>query len=154
LRDALDSFVAYGGNLFWQNSNERTILSLIMRHGVTFECLHHYVFRQSEPWAINELFSLDKWLVGILQHTNTKFRKALRRYFESYRSVFASSIAASKLETILNIDVIVSEIGSACTKDRVEFLKIISKWGTGDMIVPFLRAGIDLDEKYSNEQMP
>lgn len=47
LRDALDSLMTYGGTLFWQNSDCRTILSLIMRHGVSFECLHHYLFLQS-----------------------------------------------------------------------------------------------------------
>ena len=154
LKDALDSFLAYGGNIFWRNSNWGTILTLIMRHGASFECICEYLFRQPEPWTVNDLLPIDRWLVGILQHTDSKFRKALQRYLASYRTVFFASEVYPSLGAVFNIEVIVSEVQEASTRDRVEFLKVVSKWGTKDMIVPFIRAGFDLDEKFSNEQMP
>ncbi len=125
-----------------------------MRHGASFECLREYLFRQPEPWIANELLSIDRWLVGILEYTDAKFRKALQNYINQYRSVFQASQVHQNLSAVYNVNAIVAEVKSACTRDRVEFLKIISKWGTRDMIVPFLRAGLDLDEESSNKRMP
>ena len=125
-----------------------------MRHGASFECLREYLFRQPEPWMANELLPIDRWLVGILQHVDTNFRKALRDYTNQYRSIFRASQLHQSLSAIYNLDDIVAEVKSGCTRDRIEFLKIISKWGIGDMMVPFIKVGLDLDEESSNKQMP
>lgn len=53
-----------------------------------------------------------------------------------------------------DIDTIISEVYNASAKDRIQLLRIISKWGTSEMIAPFVRAGFDLDEKLSNDQTP
>ena len=148
LKDALESFLTYGGNILWRHSSWGSILSLIMRHGASFKCLPEYLLRQPEPWTVNDLLPMDRWLVGILEHTNERFRKALQYHFSKYRSNYTAAQVCS------NIDTIVSEVQAASTRDRVEFLKIVSKWGTRDMILPFIAAGFDLDEKSSNEQMP
>jgi len=125
-----------------------------MRHGASFECLRECLFRQPEPWIANELLPIDRWLVGILAYTDAKFRKALQRYINQYQSVFQASQIHQNLKAAYNVNAIVAEVKSASTRDRVEFLKVISKWGTRDMIVPFIRAGLDLDERSSNRRMP
>ena len=125
-----------------------------MRHGASFECLREYLFRQPEPWMATELLPIDRWLVGILQHVDTSFRKALLDYTNQYRSIFGASRVHQNLSAIYNLNDIVAEVKSASTRDRIEFLKIISKWGTGDMMVPFIKAGLDLDEESSNNRTP
>ena len=125
-----------------------------MRHGASFECLREYLFRQPEPWMANELLPIDRWLVGILQYVDPNFRKALREYTNQYRSIFRAPRVHQSLSAIYDLNDIVAEVKSASTRDRIEFLKIISKWGTGDMMVPFINVGLDLDEKSSNKRAP
>lgn len=48
----------------------------------------------------------------------------------------------------------VFEVHNASARDRIEFLKIVSKRGTGDMMSLFLGTALDLDESYRNEQTP
>ena len=125
-----------------------------MRHGASFDCLREYLFRQPEPWMAHELLPIDRWLIGILQHVDSNFRKALCNYTNQYRSIFRASQVHQNLSAIYNLNDIVEEVKSASTRDRIEFLKIISKWGTGDMMVPFIKAGLDLDEESSNKRTP
>lgn len=67
---------------------------------------------------------------------------------------FRASQVHQNLSAIYDLNDIVEEVKSASTRDRIEFLKIISKWGTGDMMVPFIKAGLDLDEESSNKRTP
>lgn len=117
-----------------------------MRHGASFEGLSEFIFRQKEPWTIFELSQTDRWLTAIYGHANPKFRNALISRLSEYRT----SLEASQI--LPSIDMVVSEVQHAAARDRIECLKIISKWGTRNMIVPFVRAGVDLDEKQINEQ--
>lgn len=124
-----------------------------MRHGASFRCLHECLFRQTEPWTVEDLSPIDRWLIGILAHANAEFRRALKRYLDSYRTIFASPTVRKGLNAF-EIGSIVSEVHQASTRDRIEFLKIISKWGTSGMMEPFLAAGLDVNERSSNERMP
>ena len=153
LGDSLNSFLTQGGSLFWHHSNWGSILSLIMRHGASFRFLQECLFRQTEPWTVEELSPIDRWLIGILAHANTVFRQALQRYLDSYRTIFQSPTFRNGLGAF-GISSIVSEVQCASTRDRVELLKIISKWGTSEMMEPFLAADLDINERWSNEQMP
>ncbi|KAH0542506.1 hypothetical protein FGG08_003102 [Glutinoglossum americanum] len=154
LRESLDAFLGHGGNMFWRHGSQGTIMSLIMRHGATFDCVHDYLFRQPEPWTASELSPIDRWLVGILAHTDERFRRALQHYLNSYRSLFYTSRTSRSSDAVFDIDSIVAEVQSAPTRDRIELLKILSKWGTGAMFLPFLRAGFDINETVSNELTP
>lgn len=140
--------MACGGSVFWRTSDRATILTLIMRHGATFEGLKEVFFRQWEPWTVVELSQTDRWLATIYEHADPKFRNAFKSCLSEYRT----SLEASQI--LPSVDMVVSEVQRAPARDRVEFLKIVSKWGTADMILPFIRAGVDLDEKSSNEQTP
>jgi hypothetical protein len=154
LRDSLDAFLSHGGNMFWRHGSQGTIMSLVMRHGATFDCVHDYLFRQPEPWVTGELLPIDRWLIGLLAHTDECFRRALHSYLASYRSPFYSSGTSSQLDTVFGIDTIVAEVQSAPVKDKIGLLKILSKWGTGAMLVPFLGAGFDINETAGNELVP
>ena len=124
-----------------------------MRHGASFRWLHECLFRQTEPWTVEDLTPIDRWLIGILAHANTEFRQALQRYLDSYRTVFGRPTICNGLSAF-KVDSIVSEAQQASTRDRIEFLKIISKWGTREMMQPFLAADLDVNERSSNEHMP
>ena len=147
-REGLDAFLTNGGNLLWRHSSWGTVLSLIMRHGASFDCLREHLLRQPEPWLVNELLPMDRWLLGILEQTDGRFRSSLQKHNSKYRS--ANQVS----QVYQDVDMIVTELQAASTRDRVEFLKIVSKWGTRDMIMPFIKAGFDLNERPSNEQMP
>ena len=94
---------------------------------------------------MTELSQTDRWLVVVLEHTDAKFRNALQDYLSMYRS----GLRASQL--LPSIRATVFEVQNASARDRIEFLKIVSKWGTGDMIAPFLGNALD-DESYRNER--
>jgi len=134
--------------MFWQTSNRGTISSLLMRHGASFDGLSEYLFRQPEPWTVADLSQIDRWLVVVFEYADAKFRNALQSRLRMYRSGLKAS------HILPSINTVVSEVKSASTRDRIEFLKIISKWGSRDMILPFVGADIDLDEIQSNEQTP
>ncbi len=119
-----------------------------MRHGASFQCLRQYPFLQTEPWAVTELSQTDRWLVVALEATDAKFRNALQEYLSMYRS----GLRASQLLPSIHATVI--EVQNASARDRIEYLKIVSKWRTGDMIAPFLGIALDLDESYRNEWSP
>ena len=119
-----------------------------MRHGASFQYLRQYPFLQTEPWAVTELSQTDKWLVVVLEHTDAKFRDALQDYLSIYRP----GLRASQLLPTIRTTVL--EVQNASARDRIEFLKIVCKWGTGDMVAPFLGTALDLDESYRNEQTP
>ena len=94
---------------------------------------------------MTELSQTDRWLFVALDHTDAKFRDTLQDYLGMYRS----GVGASKLFS--SIRATVTEVQNASARDRIEFLKIISKWGTGDMFAPFLGTALDLDESHCNE---
>ena len=95
---------------------------------------------------MTELSQIDRWLVVALEHTDAKFHNAVQDYLSMYRS----GLRASQL--LPSIRATVFQVQNASARDRIEFLKIVSKWGTGDMIAPFLGNALDLDESYSNER--
>ena len=93
-----------------------------------------------------ELSQTDRWLFVALEHTDARFRNALRDYLSMYRSGFRASQLLPRIRDC------VFEVQNASARDRIEFLKIVSKWGTRDMLAPFLGTALDLDETYSNQQ--
>ena len=95
---------------------------------------------------MTELSQTDRWLFVALEHSDAKFRNALQDYLSMYRSGLRA------LQLLPSIRATVFEVQNASARDRIEFLKIVSKWGTGDMIAPFLGTALDLDESYSNER--
>lgn len=102
---------------------------------------------------VEDLSPIDRWLIGILAHAKTEFRQALQRYLDSYRTVFGRRTIGDALSAF-EVDSIVSEVEQASTRDRIEFLKIISKWGTREMMEPFLATYLDVNERSSNEHLP
>jgi hypothetical protein len=90
----------------------------------------------------------------MLAHTDTNFRNALQTYLNCFRSIFNNQGIRRKAISAFDINAIVCEVQNAPDKDRIQFFRIISKWGTSEMITPFARAGFDLDEKSSNEKTP
>jgi len=134
LKDSVDAFIRFGGNIFWQTSSSSSVLSLIMRHGSPFQCIREYLFIQPSPWHVDELFPIDRWLIGMLAYTDADFNKALSTYLCSFRSIFNNHGGRPKRTSAFDVDKIVSEVKSAAVKDRIPLLKIVSKWGTSEMI--------------------
>lgn len=83
-----------------------------MRHGATFRCLHECLFRQTEPWTVEDLSPIDRWLIGILAHANAEFRQALQRYLDSYRAIFRNPTVCNSLSAF--------EIGSIMHPPEIE----------------------------------
>ncbi|KAF2465913.1 uncharacterized protein BDR25DRAFT_396019 [Lindgomyces ingoldianus] len=166
LNSALNTFCSHDGSLFWSSHSEplseragtepaSTILSLISRHGAGFGCLEEFIFRQSEPWMTEDLSIIDRWLIGILASVSNSFRNSLESYLQSYKCVFAAQRNNRFCLDAFDLATIVSEVAQAPNKARIELLKIIIKWGTKEMLHPFLSAGfVDLEESAANEMFP
>lgn len=163
LKSALSIFCAHGGSVFWYEASSTgsnaesasTILSLISRHGAGFDCLEEFVFRQCEPWTGEDLSSIDRWLLGTLAAVSPPFRRSLESYLRSYRSVFSPGKSEYSPLELFDLSRIVPEVAGAPNKFRIEFLKILVKWGTKEMVKPFFSAGlIDLEEPAANKMFP
>lgn len=142
----------------WEATSSETsksILSLIIRHGAGFSSLETCIFRQSEPWTVEDLTDIDRWLIGALSSVSPSFRNSLQQYLQSYKCVFGTSKAGETLFEPFEIHHIVPEVAQASGKTRIEFLKILVKWGTKHMLKPFLSAGfVDLEETVANAMFP
>ena len=166
LNDALDVFCSHSGNVFWspfKDSNTtmvakdgaNSILSLMIRHGAGLETLESFIFRQAEPWVLEDLPTIDRWLIGTLAHASPSFSAALERYFQSYRCIFGSRQGDSELLGALHINTIVWEVANCSQKLRIEFFKIITKLGTKRMLEPFFGSHLfDVDEVAANTIFP
>lgn len=75
-------------------------------------------------------------------------------YFQSYKCIFATRSNHCFLQPF-ELSSIVSEVLGGPTKARIEFLKILVKWGTREMLRPFLSIGfVDLEESAANAMFP
>ncbi|KAF2183907.1 hypothetical protein K469DRAFT_710266, partial [Zopfia rhizophila CBS 207.26] len=166
LNSALDAFCSHAGNVFWYpysetvsggagRGTENTILSLITRHGSGIACLETFIFRQSEPWTMEDLSNIDRWLIGVLASVSPTFQVSLERYLQSYQCIFATTENSRSSLKPLELSTIVSEVVHAPNKARIEFFRILAKWGTKEMLQPFLSTGIvDLEESAANAMFP
>ena len=163
LKSALNTFCAQGGNILWSERTfeghgtdlASTILSLISRHGAAFNFLEHQIFSQSEPWTMEDLSTMDRWLIGVLASVSHTFRASLDSYLRSYRCVFTPGRNDYSPLDAFDLAIIVSEVMHAPNKARIEFLKILVKWGTKEMLQPFFDTGlIDLEESAANDMFP
>lgn len=100
---------------------ERSIVSTIVESVLGFEGIHDCLFRQSQPWAVEDSSMSDIWYIGILAHTDSAFRNTLRHYLDCYRSPF-STLERMRSEPILQstfeITTIVNQIQTATFKKR------------------------------------
>lgn len=133
----------------WDEQNKESILSVLIEHVLGFQAVRDCLFHSSQIWTIEDLKLRSRWYVGILAHTDEKFHATLLQYCSSYRSPFKNSYLATSdkmIKSIFSVRKIVEEVSFAPLRDRTIFLQTIIREGTPQMLDPFLRAGIDLDE--------
>jgi hypothetical protein len=166
LNSALNTFCSHAGSIFWSpyskpiseivdRESASTILSLIIRNGAGFSCLETHLFRQSEPWTTENISNIDRWLMGVLASVSPVFRTSLEMYLQSYKCIFSAARRDRRLFKPFELSTIKSEVFHTSNKSRIEFIKILTKWGTSEMLRPFLSGGfIDLDESAANTMFP
>ncbi len=114
-----------------------------------------HLFRQSEPWTTENISNIDRWLIGVLASVSPAFRTSLEAYLQSYKCIFSAARSDRHFLQPFELSTIVSEVHHASNKSRIEFLKILAKWGTREMLRPFLSDGfVDLEESAANSMFP
>ena len=148
LRKFNDLFLASGAVVFG-DSEQTSTLSKFVSGPLGFECMSDCLLGQVESWVLEDLASIDVWLIGIWSYANHAFRKQLEQHLESYKSPFKVSRERWRnrvFYSLLCVKNIVIQVQQAPRNLRVQFLHILSRHGTEAMFKPFLDAGIDVNE--------
>ncbi|MCJ1368183.1 hypothetical protein MMC16_007324, partial [Acarospora aff. strigata] len=143
----LETFFSYGGSICLTSGF--TLLYDLVDATSGFDCIQETLFRQVEPWTIEDLATTDTWLIGVLAHTNGRFRRMVETYLDSYRSPFynvKTPFGYDSFTSTFGIKTVVAQVKKAPRYSRVDFLRAISASGTHIMLKPFLDAGVDVDE--------
>ena len=126
-----------------------SILPAMVEGVIGFGVIRDILLHQPEPWTVEDLSMSSVWYIGILAYADRVFFKILNSYLRGYRSVFKTSNASVTdeiLNSVFGIDVIVSQVVGAPSKERIRFLRTVVRKGTTSMLAPFIDAGINLDE--------
>jgi hypothetical protein len=143
LVDPIPPQIKHGG------TEQRSIISTIVKTTLGFEGIYDCLFRQSQLWTVEDCATSDIWYIGILAHTDNAFRKALRDYLYCYRSPFNVSETMRSdqiLGSTFNVTAIVDQVQNALSSERIGFLKTVIVRGTSPMLMPFLDTQIDFNE--------
>lgn len=133
----------------WDGEIYESVLCALVENVLGFQYMHYFLFHQSQTWTTEDLTMRSIWYIGIMAHTDTSFRKALKDYFSSFKSTFGVSPMAMQGESLMlpfEIGRIVEQVKTAPMKERSLFLRAIIQRGTPQMLDPFLSIGINLDE--------
>jgi len=133
---------------YWTQPSS-TILTTLVRGPAGFACINDYLFRQSDPWELEDLTQIDTWFIGVLVHTDHDFKRRVEKHIESYRSPYGPGRRPSSEDTVnkfLNVRKIVAQLVAAPKVMRISFLETVSASGTSTMLKPFLDEGIDIND--------
>lgn len=137
-------FLAHGGTFVsscYDVELTDTLMTKVIRFG-GFEFLSNCLFRQSEPWLLDDMPLIDRWLVGTFMYTNKSFRARMNTYL----NIFQSSFSKARRTLGTDINMIVSQVLSAPSDVRVAFIELISLQGNISMLEPFIDAGIHVND--------
>ena len=134
---------------YYSSRGQRSILSEIVKSNLGFDGIYDCLFRQSEPWVVEDFAMSDVWYIAVLVYTDTAFRKVFRDCLHCYRSPFNTLETTTSdhiLESTFSIATVVNQVKNASCTERNDFFNTLVVKGTPPMFAPFLNAGIDLDE--------
>ena len=71
----INTFVDHGGALISDDDEpgNRTSISALAGEANGFNCIRENFFRQHDPWVVEDLYPVDRWIIGILAYTNEVF---------------------------------------------------------------------------------
>ncbi|MCJ1251001.1 hypothetical protein MMC30_008232 [Trapelia coarctata] len=144
---AHDSFILT--NVAGSKKQSLTLMATLVSGAAGFDCIDQYLCRQSEPWTVDGLVQIDRWLIGILAHTNYSFSARLKSHVEKYKSPFIASTTSSTEQIVrkaFGISNIVAQVMAAPVGSRISFLQAVVAPGTPAMLKPFLDERLDVDE--------
>lgn len=127
---------------------QRSILSTIVKSTLGFEGIHDCLFRQPEPWLIDDFTMSEIWYITVLAHTDRAFRKVFQDYLHCYRSPsnrLETVTSDHILKTTFDIATVVDQVKNASPNERNDFLNTLALKGSLPMVAPFFNANIDPD---------
>jgi hypothetical protein len=130
-------------------TEQRSILSTIVKSTLGFEGINDCLFRQSEPWLVEDFAMSDVWYIALQAYTSSAFRKVFQEHLYRYLPPFNELKTVTldhMFESTFDIASIVEQVKSASSEERNDFLVTLIVKGTPPMFAPFLNAGIDPDE--------
>ena len=107
------------------------------------------LFNQSIPWMVEDLRYLDIWIFGMLAYADEQFRKLLQEYLGRFRSPLYTKSTKPLLDifqTFFDVGVITVQVQKSSRMDRIAFLRALSYGGTCSMLIPFISAGVDVND--------
>lgn len=114
-----------------------------------FDYFDEVLYKFIDLDMLQNLRPTDLWLVASLARSIPSFKSKLEAEFQGIRTpIGISSSIRPRIEHLPELDPQkqASWVKSASSLDRVTFLRTMCSFGTVDMIEPFLKCGIDVNE--------
>jgi hypothetical protein len=91
---------------------------------------------------------MDRWWIGALMHSEPKLESFLASHFASFRTPGIFPTLKSSIPSVLHYPDIVREVLSAPWIEQEAFVKFLSVFGSGKMLIPFISNGSDTRDKF------
>jgi hypothetical protein len=131
------------------DETQSSLLSVLVAGHMGFDAIPYCLDRHGHSWVLEDLFLIDKWLIGILAFTDDGFCRSLKTHLRGFRSDFGTSQqlwVQYAFENHFGMAAVKSQVIVASKDDRASFLTTIVQKGTFAMLEPFLDLGRQLKE--------
>lgn len=146
--------ISADADLTVHNSEGFAACSLIFKsqHGLPY--LETFVYQHIDIYLIQELTSVDAWVLAALARSLPDFQQRMESQFAEYRTPKCLSPSRNRFEHSIpqfEVERQISEVKEASVLVRTGFLRALCAKGTIEMIRLFLGCGVDLNEVESPE---
>ena len=117
------------------------------QHGLSY--LETFVYQYIDLYTLEEMASVDAWILAALARSFPTFRKCMEAHLASYRTASSLSSVRSPTKQVIPQfmeDRQIAEVKHASVKVRTGFLRTICSRGTVSMVKPFLNGQLDVNE--------
>lgn len=149
LRPLTNLMIEAGADLTARDSDDCSMTTLIFRSALGPEYLQTFVHRHIDLLAMDEMSSVDSWLLASVAYSTPEFRHRMEKQFEEYHT--HPSIASRPRHRAgeyrqLDMKYVIPQIRDATVQTRAMFMREICYKGTAKILEPLLLSGIDVNE--------
>ena len=105
------------------------------------------LFDRSIQWEMEDFHRSDIWAIGMLANADDRIRTDLQELLCGFRSPpYFTKAQQQILQACFDVDIVIAQVKNASHIERSMFLEAISYSGTSSMLIPFIHAGVDVNE--------
>ena len=149
IRNLLQDYVKRGGTVF---GTQYLVLDLVVSHHEVcqIDWIPDILSKSSEPWLVDDLSSLEIFLLGTCAHVDAVFREELKKTLASYRlSAFSKRAPCTDrlFENTFGRDSIEGHFSTLRDYEKDRLLSRLCRTGSVSMMKLFIDMGIDVNAR-------